>query len=309
MMKLLLMITAMQQKTIFGAQVTELPENIYGGESIIPRNAYNTVMKFFDTKSALRSVIEKCPMDVQIGKIKIHLDKNGLSASKIDNTQELQSISLAKTINDDIATLQTDEAKAVYCKEKLKNRLFDATSTFSSDDIDIATNVKNRANTQKGTDFKTREAILDSGIMALEKLQDLCKVDESTIMKAQTKMLKRLDLISMDQPDGILPCAWNFCINNPNWSRLTYFKIAISILVAIEIIRNTVSRFNISKETILRRKPRRIELQNEGEKPVKQENSKLTAISYIISVILIIVVAIPNVKYQEVICGAKNSGP
>lgn len=283
-----------------GAKATK-PTKLFTGKDIIPQKTYKTVSDYFDVKSKFKTIVNTCPMHVDLGKIKITLDKNGLTAKKINSESTLESISLAKKIDDDFALLTTDELKREYCKKQLKHRLFDATSTFSSNEIDQKTIVTNNDNTETGMDFGMKLSILDSGIMALEKLQQLCKVDESIIANAQTKMLKRLDLIAMDQPTGELPCQWKFCINDPAWGKLTTSKIILAILVSIELVRNTVSRFNITRNDILQRKPRRIDRNETGV--TTSANNKLSIISYIITLVMIGLISIPNKIIQNLVCG------
>jgi hypothetical protein len=295
----------------FGAHATK-PAKIFTktNKDIIPVKTYKTVMDFFDVKSKLKTTLNTCPMRIDLGKIRITLDKNGLTAKKIKDSDSLESISLAKKIDDDIAKLTTVDLVQEYCRNKLKHRLFDATSTFSSSEVDESTIEENNNGSEQGTNFATRVSILDSGIMALEKLQELCNVDESTIANAQTTMLKRLDLISMKQPTGELPCAWNFCINAASKIRIMVTKIIIGILVAIEITRNTISRFNINKNAITRKKPRRIELNNEDDRPTKAKKkmNRTSTISYFISFVIIIFIVIPSSIYQDAICGRKIFG-
>lgn len=314
--------TVSKTKLLFLLMTTRIPTENFGAKAIvqkpailftpenkdvIPVKTYKTVTDFFDIKSKLKTTINSCPMKLDLGKIRITLDKNGLTAKKISEDSTLASISLAKKIDDDIAKLTTDDLIEEYCKNKLKHRLFDATSTFASSEIDASTLEQNRDGTQVGTNFAKRVSILDSGIMALEKLQKLCNVDEQTIARAQTKMLKRLDLISMKQTIGELPCSWNFCTTTASKTRILIAKILVGIIVAIETIRNTVRRFNINKNTVTRKKPRRIELNNESEEPSKprKQANKISTISYAVCAFITALIVIPGSIYQNVICGRK----
>ena len=85
----------------------------------IPVTAYEPVAAFFDAKTKFRDTLEKCPVEIDFGKLKIRMDKNGLSATKRNPSDQLADISLAQVINADVAALDSAEKRREYCNSKL----------------------------------------------------------------------------------------------------------------------------------------------------------------------------------------------
>ena len=263
------------------------------------RNAGNYITEYRDTASKVQSQ-SVCPLEVNIGYIKVKFNKTGISTSRLfpPETDETSTWSLLKHVNNEIKQLETSNDRDHFCKIVAEQIVLLAGTDYASTSIlDASSQIKGN---EILIDPIKRTNQLASSLESLEILQKECHLNERLILRSQQLLFERFNVMPTSMfTFERMPCVEERCVEDDELEEFVRFAKINFFIVLVITFGKTVHLISNARKS----EPPSLEI-SESKQPTVSKHRFLTKV--ILASLLIVsevtMISLPVSFYEKAIC-------